>query len=478
MAVVGELEGLIRNHDLLISRGSIVDAAKVKALISEYMSRNDIITRFYKPIREKLEELLFCAENNFEKFQEVLNYKQITQLEFYYPEFFKEFSRDLNESAQGRIAAGVQFYAGLLAASSLHADRRILLRTIDHFLSKREYNKVQRIFERLDETIRTISDMGAETGAEKHYDLISDPDVAKEIGKLLFTAYSEETSRLEGPNPGFSFARNAFMLADIMSAYLPEYELITDSSLVSAAVLYFKELARRSDLDNTADLVRFIEQFRKNPATERFRRDNPELFSNYFNSQDVRDLLNDLVRNLLGKTRFDEARNIASALNGIISFDSIFLDHINSLKENRFYVQAIEMAEKMQMKDMLTDDLKIEALRTLMSDYIESPLKSNLKRLRNYCARYGVNGQSFPAIATQLREQLEQVERANPDLVTDINQLYHVFKIQRTMREHGQIALLKLFEPIIFFFTWIFKIFLRIVTGSSGAVQPSKTTRR
>jgi len=478
MAVVGELEGLIRNHDLLISRGSIVDAAKVKALISEYMSKNDIISRFYKPIREKLEELLFCAENNFEKFQEILNYKQITQLEFFYPEFFKEFSRDLNDSASGRIAAGVQLYAGLLAASSLHADRRLLFKTIDHFLSKREYTKVQRIFERLDETARTVAAMGADNGNSKNYILISDENVAKEIGKMLFAAYSEETSRLEGQNQGYAFARNAFLLANIMSTYLPEQELITDSSLVSAAVLYFKELVQRTDIDNTPDLVKFIEQFKNNPATMKFRNESPDLFANYMSSQDVRESLSELIRNLLGKTRFDEARNLAASLEGMIAFDSIFLDHIGSLKENRFYVQAIEMAEKMKMKDMLTDELKVEALRALLSDYSESPLRSNLKRLRNFCSRYNINTMSFPGIATFLREQLEQIERANPDLSADIDQLYKVFHVQKVRRETMQLGLLKIFEPIVFFFTWVFKLFLRVFSGGAAAAPAPKNDRR
>lgn len=478
MAVVGELEGLVRNHDLLISRGTVVDAAKIKGLVSEYMSRNDMYSRFYKPIREKLEELLFCAETNFEKFQEVLNYKQITQLEYFYPEYFKEFSRDLNQSAQGRFNAGYQLYSGLLTASSLHSDRKILLKSIEHFLIKRDYHTVHAIFERLDETRRTVLAFNAEAGIDNPVPLIQDQSVSLEAGKMLFKAYSEETARLEGPNAGYSFARNAYLLADIMSAYFSEQELITDSTFVSAGTLYFKELTRRADIDNTAELIKFVEQFRSNPATQRFHQESPELFANYMNSVDVRESMNELMLNLLGKTRFDEARTLAQVLEGMMSFDSIFHQHLGTLKENRFYVQAIEMAEKMKMKDMLTDDLKVEALRTLMTDYSESPLKSNLKRVKNFCQRHGINAQSFPHIGKEVREQLEQLERYNPDLEHDLDQLYRLFKLPRERKEQGNVFVFKLFEPIIMFFVWFFKLFLRLATGGYSSAQSKKAPVR
>src|SRR3972149_239666 len=99
MAVKGELEGLVTNHNLLISRGSIDEAAKIKELIGGYLSQKDIMPRIYRAVRDKFEEFLFCAESNFIRFREIINYKHLTQLEIYYSEFFSEFVRELNQSA-------------------------------------------------------------------------------------------------------------------------------------------------------------------------------------------------------------------------------------------------------------------------------------------------------------------------------------------------------------------------------------------
>ncbi|MBW7997697.1 MAG: hypothetical protein FVQ81_14205, partial [Candidatus Glassbacteria bacterium] len=100
MAVKGELEGLVHNHNVLISRGSIEDAAKVKELISGYLSQEDMVPRLYRSIRDKFEEFLSCAETNFGRFTEIINYEHLTQLEFFYPEFFTELATYIDNSAQ------------------------------------------------------------------------------------------------------------------------------------------------------------------------------------------------------------------------------------------------------------------------------------------------------------------------------------------------------------------------------------------
>ena len=106
MVVVGELEGLVSNHKLLISRGEISEAGKVKELIGGYLSKKDRIARLYKGIAEKLEEFVLCAEANFEKFQEIINYKMLTQLEYFYPEYFGELAENVGESAKKQMVSG------------------------------------------------------------------------------------------------------------------------------------------------------------------------------------------------------------------------------------------------------------------------------------------------------------------------------------------------------------------------------------
>jgi len=159
MAVKGELEGLISNHNLLISRGSIVEASKIKELIAGYISQKDMIPRFYKAIRDKFEEFLFCAETNFGRFRDIINYKQLTQLEFFYPEIFRDFAKELHESCEKMFSAGNPLYSGLLAASSIHTSRDMLVKIVGHFLHKKNFKDLETVFRRLDETRNLILSM-------------------------------------------------------------------------------------------------------------------------------------------------------------------------------------------------------------------------------------------------------------------------------------------------------------------------------
>ena len=311
MVVVGELEGLVSNHKLLISRGEISEAGKVKELIGGYLSKKDRIARLYKGIAEKLEEFVLCAEANFEKFQEIINYKMLTQLEYFYPEYFGELAENVGESAKKQMVSGQHFYAGLLLASSRTADNKILLTVIDYYLTKKMYPQLERIFNRMEETRQSLLALNAKDGKEFEITLFPNPKIAEEVGAKIFDAYSQETAKMESQTVGgFSYAQNAYLLANILSARLPEQGLLLDSSLVSSGVIYFKELALRSDIDNTSELVRFIDSFKNNPASKRFSDENPELFRNYLNSPDLREVLDKLVRNLLGKTRFDEVKQV------------------------------------------------------------------------------------------------------------------------------------------------------------------------
>jgi len=464
MAVVGELEGLVSNHKLLVSRGEIVEAAKVKDMIGEYLSQEDRRNRLYRGISEKFEEFIFCAETNFEKFQEIINYKMLTQLEYFYPEYFGELTKAIEESAKKHLTSGKQIFAGMLLASSRTADCHIIQNVIEYYLQKKMYPQLERIFDRMEETRQLIQTYSAENGKEgEAIPLITDEEVAEEVARKVFEAYSEETAKMENRTGGLVYAQNAYLLANILSARLPEQELLLDSSLVSSAVIYFKELARRADIDQTAELVRFVENFKKNPAAMRFAKDNPELFRNYLNSPDLKEVLDNLVRNLLGKTRFDEVNLLSVALEGMISFTTVFNDHLSSLKENGFFVQAIEMAEKLQLTEALTEELKLEAFRTLMGDYEASQVKSNWSRLKNFSVKHEINCEKFPQLAGEVAEKLEEIERINPDLKSDLNQIYDLLHLERKEEETVAFNPFKLFEPVILFFTWIFKLFLRVV---------------
>src|SRR3989339_807897 len=265
MAVKGELEGLVTNHNLLISRGSIDEAAKIKELISGYLSQKDMMPRLYRGIRDKFEEFLFCAESNFNRFREIINYKHLTQLEFFYPEFFPEFVKELNQSAEKMFETNNQLYSGLLAASSINTSREILVKVIEFFLKNKNYTDLEILFGRLEETRSMKMNLHVQGGAVKEYPLIADREKAEKIGKLIFEAYSNETAELEKNMLNGSY-RNAYRLAGILTAHLPELALITDSGMASTSTQYFRELVQQADIDSTDELVAFLEKFKKNPA--------------------------------------------------------------------------------------------------------------------------------------------------------------------------------------------------------------------
>jgi len=219
------------------------------------------------------------------------------------------------------------------------------------------------------------------------------------------------------------------------------------------------------DLDHTADLVSFLDNFKKNPAIKRFASENPQMFESYMNSPDVRDVLGELVRNLLGKTRFDEAKVLDEALVGIISFAPIFKDHLASLKENGFFVEAIEMAEKLQMKEEITDELKIEAFRKLLTDLHKNPVRPNLERVRKFSGKQKINVQVYPQIEEWTTQQLEEIEKLYPEISFGLERLYQILRIEKKEVVSGTLSLGKLFEPIYWFFALIFKLFIRLIAA-------------
>lgn len=463
MAVKGELEGLVANHNSLIARGSIAEAGKVKDLIAGYLSQKDMMPRLYRHIRDKFEEFLNCAETNFSRFQEIINYQQLTQLEFLYPEFFREFTREINESNDRMIATGTYLYAGLIAASSLNSDRKKLEVVIEYFLVKGNFNDIEKIFARLDETRRIKISLAPQNGQVKEYPLIDDQEVAERIGQALFEAFTAESEKLEQINSPFS-ARNAYKLATLLSLYLPELEKITDGSVTSTATTYLKELIAKTDIDDTADLVDFMERFKKNPAIARFSKENPHMFESYVNSPDIREKLNELILNLLGKTRFDEVRVLASSLEGVIPFGQLFKEHIGSLKEQGFFVQAIEMAEKLHMREELTDDLKLEAFRKLLAELADSPGLQVLSRVMKFSAKHRINSETYPQIVEDAANYLDGLEKVNPEIAYDLDRLYKQLKIEKqALSPAAAFNPGKLFEPVVWFFTLIFRVFLRLV---------------
>ena len=476
MAVKGELEGLISNHNLLISRGSVVEASKIKELIAGYLSQKNMIPRLYKAIRDKFEEFLFCAETNYDRFHDIINYKQLTELEFFYPEIFVDFTKELNSSCEKMFTAGNPMYSGLLAASSIHTSREVLVKIIGHFLQKKNFNDIETVFVRLDETRSLLLSLSPQNGIIKDIPLIADQEKAEKIGRMIFEAYSEESQLLESQQNGIGASvRNSYKLATILVMYLPELELITDGSMASTATLYFKELAGQVDLDHTADLVSFLDNFKKNPAIKRFSSENPQMFESYMNSPDVRDVLGELMRNLLGKTRFDEARVLDEALLGIISFAPIFKDHLASLKENGFFVEAIEMAEKLQMRYEITDELKIEAFRKLLVDLHKNPVRPNLERVRKFAGKQKINVQVYPQIEEWTTQQLEEIDKLYPEISFGLERLYKVLQIEKKEVVTGTLSLGKFFEPIYWFFALIFKLFIRLVTAF--ATRGEKTAK-
>ena len=480
MAVKGELGGLITNHNLLISRGSIEEAAKNKELIGGYLSQKDMIPRLYRAIRDKFEEFLFCAESNFNRFREIINYKQLTQLELFYTEFFPEFVKVLNQSAEKMFETNNQLYSGLLAASSLHANREILVKVIEFFLKNKNYTDLELLFGRLEETRTMKINMHVQGGTVKEFPLISDEEKAQKIGKIIFEAYSKETGELEKNMLSGSF-RNAYRLAGILTAHLPELGLITDSGMASTSTQYFRELVQQADIDSIDELVAFLEKFKKNPAITRFAKENAEMFESYMNGPDVRDALGGLIRNLLGKTRFDEVNLLSLTLDGIISFSPIFRDHLTSLKENGFFVQAIEMAEKLQLKEEITEDLKLEAFRKLMDDFCKNPIKTSLQRLVKFSSKFKINLQNYPQIAESVIQQLEGIEKVNPEISFDMERLYQVLHIEKKeIVSSSGVNVGKMLEPVIWFFSMIFKLFIKLISVviSRPAEAAARTTAK
>ncbi|OGG06703.1 MAG: hypothetical protein A3F83_07570 [Candidatus Glassbacteria bacterium RIFCSPLOWO2_12_FULL_58_11] len=464
MAVKGELEGLVTNHNLLISRGSIDEAAKIKELISGYLSQKDMMPRLYRGIRDKFEEFLFCAESNFNRFREIINYKHLTQLEFFYPEFFPEFVKELNQSAEKMFETNNQLYSGLLAASSINTSREILVKVIEFFLKNKNYTDLEILFGRLEETRSMKMNLHVQGGAVKEYPLIADREKAEKIGKLIFEAYSNETAELEKNMLNGSY-RNAYRLAGILTAHLPELALITDSGMASTSTQYFRELVQQADIDSTDELVAFLEKFKKNPAIMRFASENAEMLESYMNGPDVREELGRLIRNLLGKTRFDEVNLLSQTLEGITSFSPVFKDHLSSLKENGFFVQAIEMAEKLQLKEEITEDLKLEAFRKLMDDFCKNPIKTSLQRLVKFSSKFKINVQNHPQIADSVIQQLEGIEKVNPEIGYDMERLYQVLHIEKKeIVSSSGVKVGKMLEPVIWFFSMIFKLFLKLIS--------------
>lgn len=468
--VVGELEGLISNHNLLVSRGQVVEAARVKGVIGEYLSQKDRANRLYKGVWGKFEEFLYCAENNFERFQEIINYKHLTQLEYFYPEYSAEFRRELKKSAQKLLQLGGGLYSALLVASSLSAEENVLHDVLQGLVGRKSYQDLQRLFDRLGETRQQVLAFNAQLGRHEDVPLVRDEEVRDRIGRLLFEAYSEETKRMEGTGAEFSTTRNAFRLASLLSNHLPELGLITDGSLISTATIYFKELARRVDLDSTGELVDFLTRFKANPAVRRFMAENPETFQSYLNSPDVREVLTELARNLLGKTRFDEVRRLAESLEGILSLAPTFRSHLASLKENGFFIQAIEMAEKLQLTEALTDDLKVEAFRKLLDELVDNPQKpANYQRVKKFAAKHRIGARQYPQLEEEILNRLEGLEKRFPELHPRLDPLYGLLQVERRKKRAGGAGGLGLlFDPIIWFFTLFFKVFVALVMIGAG----------
>ncbi len=473
MAVKSELEGLIHNHNLLISRGSVVEAAKVKDLIAGYMSQKDMMPRLYRAIRDKFEEFIYCAETNFERFKEIINYEHLTQLEFLYPSYFNELPAEINKSAEKMIAAHSSLYAGLLISSSIHADKKILAGVVESFLERRKFDEIERIFDRLEETRLMKMQLVTEDSLVKDFPLISDDDAAERIGKAFYGLYSIEADKLENLQSDYS-AGSAYRIGNILTSYFDTQELIKDAEMTSTATLYLKEIVARTNSDNIEKLISFLQRFRKNPAIKRYGEANPEIFGSYINSPDVRDGLVELVRNLLGKTRFDEVDKLSTALKGMIGFQPTFRDHLATLKENGFFVQAIDMAEKLQLRGEITDELKLEAFVKLMDELTKNPIKGAVGRLKKFSSKQGINSESYPQITAMVTNNIQGIEKINPELVFDLESLYRLLKIERKQDGGLDFNPAKLFEPIIWFFGLLFRGFIKLAGIIGGVLSSSR----
>ncbi len=473
MAVKGELEGLIHNHNVLISRGSILEAAKIKELIAGYLSQKDMAPRLYRAIRDKFEEFIYCAETNFERFKEIINYEHLTQLEFFYPEYFDELTIEINKSAEKMITAHSPLYTGLLLASSIHADKKIMAGIVEHLLDKHGFEEIERIFDRLEETRLMKMRMVNENSLVKDFPLINDSEAAERIGKALYELYNIEADKLENLQSEYS-AANAYRIGNILTSYFDNLELIKDAEMASTATLYLKEVVARTNSDNIGKLISFLQRFRKNPAIKRYGEANPEIFGSYINSPDVRDGLVELVRNLLGKTRFDEVDKLSTTLDGMIGFQATFRDHLATLKENGFFVQAIDMAEKLQLRGEITNELKLEAFGKLLDEIHKNPVRGAVGRLKKFSAKQRINSESYPQISDMVSNKIHGVEKTNPEIAYDLEGLYRLLKIERKQAGGSDFNPGKLFEPIIWFFGLLFRGFIRLAAIIAGSISSSR----
>jgi len=478
MAVKGELEGLVHNHNVLISRGSILEAAKIKELISGYLSQKDMVPRLYRAIHDKFEEFTYCAESNFERFKEIINYEYLTQLEFFYSEYFTELTAEINNSAEKMIAVRSHLYAGLLIASSIHADKKILADVVEHMLEKKRFEEIERIVDRLEETRLMKMRMVKEDALVKDFPLINDDEVTERIGKALYEVYGIEADKLDDLESEFS-AASAYRIGNMLTANFDSLKLIKDAEMASTATLYLKEVVSRTNSDNIDKLISFLQRFRKNPAIKRYGEENPEIFGSYINSPDVRDGIVDLVRNLLGKGRFDEVDKLSTTLEGMIDLQPTFRDHLGTLKESGFFVQAIDMAEKLQMREEITDELKLEAFTKLMDELQKNPIKGAVSRLRKFSGKRRINSETFPRITEMVTSKLKGVEDINPEISIDLEGLYRLLRIERKQASGASFNPGKLFEPIVWFFGLIFRGFIRVAVmlfGLLGSASKSSPT--
>ena len=472
MAVVGELEGLIQSHTELMSRGQIVDAAKVKEMINEYMDKKERSRRLYKGVTHQFDEFIYCAETNFERFRDILNYEHLTEMEYFYPEYFGELTGRVNKSCMEHLKIMKPMFAGLLFASSMTADGRILQQVVDHLLKQRNFDDLQRLFERLNETRNKINNYLAEKGKPASYPFIRDEGLASRLGRSIFATYEEEMQH-NGSVKGYAAAKNAYQLAGLVGNYFPELELVADGNLVDAATEFMKEIALRVEGGNVNELVDFIDRFRKSPVAERFSKVHPELFTNYMNRQDVKQALESVVRNLLRKAEFGNAKRLSEGLDGMVSFRNTYKEHLELLKRDGFLIQAIDLADKLELKEAVTDELKMEVFEKLMDELERNNLPQTVQKVKKFSAKYKISAKSYPKIAEKTKGQLVDVEKKSPELRHALTGLYDILDIERpVISEVGGFG--GLFDPVVGIFSFIFKIFVKMVVSIAGMGQKSK----
>ena len=476
MAVVGELEGLIQSHTELMSRGQIVDAAKVKEMVSEYMDKKEMSRRLYKGVTHQFDEFLYCAETNFERFRDILNFEHLTEMEYFYPEYFGELTGRINKSCMEHLKIMKPMFAGLLFASSMTADGRILQQVVDYLLKQRNFDDLQRLFERLNDTRRKINAYLVEKGKPNNYPLIRDEGLANRLGRLIYANYEEESQHGIGAK-GYVAAKNAYQLIGLVGNYFPELELVADGNLIDVATDFMKEIALRVEGGNVNELVDFIEHFKKSPVAERFSKVHPELFTNYMNRQDVKQALESVIRNLLRKAEFGHAKRLSQVLDGMVSFRNTFKEHLDVLKRDGFLIQAIELADKLELKEAVTDELKMEVFDKLMDELERNTLPQTVQKVKKFSAKYKITAKIYPKIAEKTTGQLMDVEKKNPELRHILTGLYDILDIERpVVAETGGFG--GLFEPIIGIFSFIFKIFVKMVVSIAGMGQKPKAAAK